>query len=405
MRGLAIPTALLPIGLDELVWGDRERAYGDLLGFLELDDEPAMREFFASQVSADAAHRERWREGLAEADQEPIRERYERRSTELEAQGYHCAAVLRRAYGHGAVRVTDRPGAAGDCAGDLVLIGGTGRSGTHVLARLLGRHPRFAEVPIESRFHCNKRGMPDLLGGRVTLEGFLEKLRDFWWHRVRVDGQPRGLYNLLTRKQFDAALERFEDVYAPDPVAACRGLFVDLLWPLAAEAEKPGLVEMSSHNVREAQTLRRLFPEARFVHTVRDGRDAASSVTTKTWGPDTVLKGIDWWADRLRAIEVGVRGTDDRRPHRCRRPSSAWSCSTTSSGETARGSMGACSTSSGSRTTPACWSSSSSRCTRLPLTWRAGGKGWGESSAGGWSESTRPRWRRSSARETTSLAL
>ena len=84
-------------------------------------------------------------------------------------------------------------------AGDLVFIGGTGRSGTHVLARLLDRHPRFAGVPIESRFHCNKRGMPDLLGGRVTLAAFVEKLRDFWWHRVRVDGQPRGLYNLLTR--------------------------------------------------------------------------------------------------------------------------------------------------------------------------------------------------------------
>ena len=33
-------------------------------------------------------------------------------------------------------------------ANDLVFVGGTGRSGTHVLARLLGRHPRFAEVPI-----------------------------------------------------------------------------------------------------------------------------------------------------------------------------------------------------------------------------------------------------------------
>jgi len=204
--------------------------------------------------------------------------------------------------------------AAGDvepAAGDLVLIGGTGRSGTHVLARLLGRHPRFAEVPIESRFHCNKRGVPDLLGGRVTLAGFLEKLRDFWWHRIRVDGQPRGLYNLLTRKQFDAAVEYFAVDYQSDPVRACRQLFVDLLWPLAAEEGKPGLVEMSSHNLREAQTLRRLFAEARFVHAVRDGRDAASSVTTKTWGPDSILKGIDWWADRLRAIEAGVRGTDD----------------------------------------------------------------------------------------------
>ena len=194
---------------------------------------------------------------------------------------------------------------------DVVFIGGTGRSGTHVLGRLLGRHPRFAGIPIESRFHCNKRGMPDLLGGRVTRAGFVEKLRDFWWHRVRVDGQPRGLYNLLTRGQFDAAVERFESGYVSDPVGACRQLFLDLLWPLATEEGKPGLVEMSSHNVREAQTLRRLFPAARFVHAVRDGRDAASSVTTKTWGPDSLLKGIDWWVGRLRAIEAGVRGSED----------------------------------------------------------------------------------------------
>jgi Sulfotransferase family len=145
----------------------------------------------------------------------------------------------------------------------------------------------------------------------VTLEGFLEKLREFWWHRVRSDGQPRGLYNLLTRQRFDGALERFGVAYPSDPVRACRELFVDLVGPLAAEEEKPGLVEMSSHNVREAQTLRRLFPEARFVHLVRDGRDAAFSVTTMTQGPDNILKGIDWWADRLRAIEAGIRGEED----------------------------------------------------------------------------------------------
>ena len=194
---------------------------------------------------------------------------------------------------------------------DLIFIGGTGRSGTHILCRLLGRHPRYAGVPIEARFHCNKRGMPDLLSGRVSLGGFMEKLRGFWWHRVRVDGEPRGLYNLLTRAEFAAAADRFEARYHDNPMEACRGLFGDLLWPLAEEEGKPGLVEMSSHNVREAQTLRRLFQEASFVHAVRDGRDAASSVTTKTWGPERVVAAIDWWADRLRSIERGVRGEED----------------------------------------------------------------------------------------------
>lgn len=205
---------------------------------------------------------------------------------------------------------SDPDGRAAGGAG-LVFVGGTGRSGTHALAQLLGRHSRFADVPIEARFHCNKRGMPDLLEGRITLHAYVEKLRGFWWHRVRIDGQPRGLYNLLRQADFDLAVERFEATYADDPLEACRQLYLDLLWPLALRREKPGLVEMSSHNVRESQTIRRLFPDARIIHALRDGRDSASSVTSKTWGPRSIGAGIGWWADRLRAIEAGVRGIED----------------------------------------------------------------------------------------------
>jgi hypothetical protein len=203
---------------------------------------------------------------------------------------------------------------AGGAEPRLVFIGGTGRSGTHALAHLLGRNSLLADVPIEARFHCNKRGMPDLLEGRITLRTYLAKLRGFWWHRVRVDGQPRGLYNLLRRREFDDALERFEAAYEDDPLAACRRLYLDLLWGVAERKGKPGLVEMSSHNVRESQTLMRLFPDARVIHALRDGRDSASSVTGKTWGPRSTRAAIGWWADRLRAIERGVRGSEDGAP-------------------------------------------------------------------------------------------
>ena len=47
------------VSLDELVWSDREAAYGELSGFLGIDDEPAMREFFDSEMNAGAAHRKR----------------------------------------------------------------------------------------------------------------------------------------------------------------------------------------------------------------------------------------------------------------------------------------------------------------------------------------------------------
>ncbi len=196
-------------------------------------------------------------------------------------------------------------------AAEPVFIGGTGRSGTHALARLLGSNSQLADVPIEARFHCNKRGLPDLLEGRITLAAYLAKLRGFWWHRVRVDGRPRGLYNLHRLGDFEAACARFEAAYAGDPIAAARGLVGDLLGPVAERAGKPRLVEMSSHNVKEAQTLLRLFPDARIIHALRDGRDSAASVTGKTWGPDSVVRGIDWWQARLREIERGVRGEED----------------------------------------------------------------------------------------------
>ena len=100
VRGLddADRDRLRVISLDELVQSDREGAYGELLGFLGVDDEPAMREFFDSEMSADAAHRERWRKGLDEAEQERITELYEATLERLEREGYHCAPVLRRSY-------------------------------------------------------------------------------------------------------------------------------------------------------------------------------------------------------------------------------------------------------------------------------------------------------------------
>ena len=64
------------------------------------------------------------------------------------------------------------------------------------------------------------------------------------------------------------------------------GLVRDLL--MAATFGASGLTDAFNVAFRIPNLFRRLFGEARFIHTVRDGRDAASSVTTKTWGPGTV---------------------------------------------------------------------------------------------------------------------
>ena len=210
---------------------------------------------------------------------------------------------------------------------DLIFIGGTGRSGTHVLSHLLGSHPRYARVPIECRFHCNPQGFPDLLSGRIDSEIFLRKLKKFWWRRIRAGEvapvvarrlafgrKVRGLHKIVPRERFDAAIADFERTQLSDIEAACRNLFLDLLWPLTAEQQKPGLIEMSCFTIAESPTLQRLFPEAKLIHTVRDGRDAASSKVSKRQKrshPRDGFEGLRWWEGRLRNIERGVNQLDD----------------------------------------------------------------------------------------------
>jgi hypothetical protein len=211
---------------------------------------------------------------------------------------------------------------------DLVFVGGTGRSGTHILSYLLDRHWRFHGVPIECRFHCNPKGLADVVMGRAEPEDFLRKLRGYWWHRVRVGdrayvkakwralgrGEVRGLHTIIGAEEFNAAADRFEATYSDDLPAASRTLFYDLLQPGADEAGKPVLVEMSCFTIAAADGLARIFPEARFVHSVRDGRDSGSSKVSlrqKPHHPTDVRSGIEFWADRLRQAERGVRGLDE----------------------------------------------------------------------------------------------
>lgn len=205
----------------------------------------------------------------------------------------------------------------------LLFIGGTGRSGTHVFSQLLAQSSRYARVPIEARFHVNPQGFPDLLTGEVTPEQFVSKLQRFWWKRIRAGEvapvlarriafgrKVRGLHKVVERDRFDAAVAEFERTADADLDGACRNLFLDLLWPLAEQAGKPGLIEMSCFTVAESPTLVRLFPEAKILHTVRDGRDAGSSKVSKRQKrshPRDGSEGLRWWEGRLRKIEAGVR--------------------------------------------------------------------------------------------------
>jgi hypothetical protein len=45
--------------------------------------------------------------------------------------------------------------------------------------------------------------------------------------------------------------------------------------------------------------LEKMFPKARYIHLIRDGRDVALSLMNKTWGPGDFVSSMEYWARNI----------------------------------------------------------------------------------------------------------
>jgi len=176
----------------------------------------------------------------------------------------------------------------------IIFVGGTPYSGAEAVAGLLGDLPDIAMVPAALRFHSDTRGIPAVLGGRIGLQDFLDEL------------SGGGLREDVGQEALRAAVASFRASYEDDPIDSSRALF----WTLVEGEPDRTLVDASPGNLLEAHTLARLFPDSRFVHVVRDGRDVAAAAVEAQFA-DRMSAGLEWWADRLRDIERGFRGEED----------------------------------------------------------------------------------------------
>jgi hypothetical protein len=191
-----------------------------------------------------------------------------------------------------------------------VFVGGVGRSGTHVLGRLLDRHPRYHWIRTEVRFHASKGGLPDLCDGRVTMDEFLADLRGRWYRRGA--NQRQGLQRVVDRGEFEAAVEEFEDAFAAGPEIASGRLIRRLLDPAAKRAGKPAWVEITGQVVERGPFLQRLFPEARFINMVRDGRAVVAGTLKKVDLTDDPMIALAKWEQMVRDADLAIRAMPGR---------------------------------------------------------------------------------------------
>lgn len=192
-----------------------------------------------------------------------------------------------------------------------VFVGGVGRSGTHPMGRLIAADPSYHWIRTEVRFHASAGGLPDLCEGATTMDEFLATMRGRWY--VRGANQRQGMQRIADPDEYEVALKEFEAGFAEDRIAASRRLVRRLLDPAAAADGKPAWVEITGGVIERAPFLIKLFPNAKFINMVRDGRAVVAGTLRKVDLTDDPMVALKKWE---RMILAAGRAMEDVGPDR-----------------------------------------------------------------------------------------
>jgi hypothetical protein len=203
--------------------------------------------------------------------------------------GRAVAAIIRPVRSVGsratATRVDD-PDAATTEASPPIFVVGVGRSGTTLLASMLGAHPRLDCGP-ESRF---------FFGLERTSERRILDDPDWPSEAVRFIG------SLVTNAQpthefFGIDLDAVRR-YLRDRSPSVPAILESLTVQHARRAGKPRWVEKTTDHLVHVDRIRQHWPDARIIRIVRDPRDVALSLRFVPWGSPSVIANLYFWADR-----------------------------------------------------------------------------------------------------------
>jgi hypothetical protein len=158
----------------------------------------------------------------------------------------------------------------------LVFATGCRRSGTNWLQRILTAHPEVAGLPSET----------------YLFSGGLSKLAERFQHAN--PGSPKTGKVFMSR---DGMLDGLRD-------------FADRVFEENLERIAPGaryLVERTPWHVYDLELIGEVYPDARVIHIVRDGRDVARSLLSQDWGPTTMEEAAEEWRSSVTAGRTARR--------------------------------------------------------------------------------------------------
>jgi hypothetical protein len=158
---------------------------------------------------------------------------------------------------------------------------GVARSGTTLLSLMLDSHSRVA-IPYESHFFVSyyERYKLKEFDGR---EERLEVVR-------KILAEPGVRIWDLSLRPEEMDLDRCTDLPAT---------IQEIYQTYARKNGKEMWGDKTPPYTQYVYVLERMFPGARYVHLIRDGRDVALSLAGMSWGPGDLVGSLEYWARHI----------------------------------------------------------------------------------------------------------
>lgn len=177
-----------------------------------------------------------------------------------------------------------------------VFIFGNARSGTSLLSRMLNCHPRIC-VPYEAHIYNVFWDFKDRYEPLTDPLRMRRLIQDFLSMRVFRDwSDPPSTQDVI------------QHVQRPD----FHGAFEALMCAWADGQNKPRWGEKTPHHGLYWRALLEGFPDARFIHLVRDGRDCALSWAKARFGPKMAYPAAIRWSRYVDEIEKFKQAADPK---------------------------------------------------------------------------------------------
>jgi hypothetical protein len=227
-----------------------------------------------------------------------------------------------------------------------IFIGGTGRSGTTILKRVLAQHPKIASIPVELRVIIDPRGILDLklaitecwspYNADFAIQSFREIMlecestsilkkieirvlselsiaparyasvglgqlfgRVYYRERLnRLIGDlsyhvSQGSWDGTPTYQIPARIYETEPMNSGEVSSLIREFFCDLF--RQRKIDSTHWIDDTPYNLLHVRDLLEIFPNLRFIHIFRDLRDVLASHRYFRWGgdePSTIARRI-----------------------------------------------------------------------------------------------------------------